>query len=127
MRDNFCGGVVANGDAALQRLLDRSDVRPSGGLNTAADEGSYRCELTRALVRDVRSYSAVDVGVAVMCFPDPTQEASNLSPGETFVMVYNGQEFLEHVFKFAARGGPDQMRATMYALDALRRYLMREY
>jgi nicotinamide-nucleotide amidase len=127
LRDNFCGGVVANGEAALQRLLDRPAVRPSGGLNTAADEGSYRRELTRALVRDVRSHSAADVGVAVMCFPDPTQEASNLSPGETLVMVYNGREFLEHGFKFAGRGGPDQMRATMYALDALRRYLMREH
>ena len=62
-----------------------------------------------------------------MCFPEPTREASNLSPGETFLAMYHGREFLEHGFKFAGRGGPDQMRATMYALDALRCYLMREH
>jgi nicotinamide-nucleotide amidase len=125
--DSFSGGVVANGEDALRHLLDRSDVRPAGGLEGAADEGSYRRELTRTLVSDVKSHTGADVGVAVMCFPDPTREASNLSPGETFVAVYNGREFLEHVFKFGGRGGPDQMRATMYALDAVRCYLMREY
>jgi len=121
------GGVVANGEDALRHLLDRSDVRPAGGLEGAADEGSYRRELTRALVRDVKSHTGADVGVAIMCFPDPTHEAGNLNPGETFVAVYNGREFLEHGFKFAGRGGPDQMRATIYALDALRCYLMRKY
>jgi len=107
--DSFLGGVVANGEDALRHLLDRSDVRPAGGLEGAADEGSYRRELTRALVRDVKSHTGADVGVAIMCFPDPTHEAGNLNPGETFVAVYNGREFLEHGFKFAGRGGPDQM------------------
>jgi len=125
--DSFSGGVVANGEAALQRLLDRSDVHASGRFGARADEGSYRRELTRTLVGDVRSRLGADVGVAVMCFPDPTQEASNLSPGETFVAVYDGRKFVERGFKFAGRAGPDQMRATLYALDALRCYLMREY
>ncbi|NVM25781.1 MAG: CinA family nicotinamide mononucleotide deamidase-related protein [Desulfobacterales bacterium] len=125
--DSFSGGVIANGETALQRLLDRSDVRSTGAFEVATDEGSCRRELTRTLVRDVKSRSGADVVVAVMCFPDPTREASNLSPGDTLVMVYNGREFLERGFKFAGRGGPDQMRATMYALDAFRRYLMRQH
>jgi nicotinamide-nucleotide amidase len=125
--DSFLGGVVANGEDALRHLLDRSAVGPARGLEGGADETSYRRQLTRTLVRDVKAHTGSDVGVAVMCFPEPTREASNLSPGETFLAMYNGREFLEHGFKFAGRGGPDQMRATMYALDALRCYLMREH
>lgn len=121
--DNFCEGVVANGESALKRLMDRSDLRLADGF----DAGQNRLELTRALVRSVKSRSGADMAVAVMCFPDLGKETINLSPGETFVMVYNGREYLEHRFKFGGRGGPDQVRATMYALDTLRCNLMREY
>jgi len=119
--DNFCEGVVANGESALKRLLDRSDLHLADGF----DGGHNRLEMTRALVRAVKSRSGSDMAVAVMCFPDLAKETINLSPGETFVMVYNGREYLEHRFKFGGRGGPDQLRATMYALDTLRCYLMR--
>jgi nicotinamide mononucleotide (NMN) deamidase PncC len=119
--ENFCEGVVANGESALKRLLDPSDLR----LADEFDAGQNRLELTRALVRSVKSRSGADMAVAVMCFPDLAKETINLSPGETFVMVYNGREYTEHRLKFGGRGGPDQVRATMYALDTLRCYLMR--
>ncbi len=119
--ENFCEGVVANGESALKRLLDPSDLR----LADEFDAGQNRLELTRSLVQAVKSRSGADMAVAVMCFPDLAKETINLSPGETFVMVYNGREYTEHRFKFGGRGGPDQVRATMYALDTLRCYLMR--
>jgi len=124
--DAFYEGVVAVGQAVIKGLLNGGARAGAPGRGAAAGNPADRRELTRALVEAVTAESGADVGVAVMCFPEPTEKVINLSLGETLVMVYQQGECLEQTLKFGGRGLPDQARATLYALDALRRSLMHQ-
>ena len=122
--DRFFGGTVVNTEASVRRLLKDCTIEALNRLQIGADEFSDHRNLSHLLVEAVTCQSGADVGLAVLCFPEPDKKVFNLSPGETFIIVYDGKEFLEHKLKFGGRGSPDQLRASMYALDALRRYLM---
>ena len=122
--DRFCEGVVVNTEASVRRLLKACAIEALNGFQTGADEVSDHRNLSCLLVEAVTCRSGADVGLAVMCFPEPDEKVFNLSLGETFIIVYDRKEFLEHKLKFGGRGSPDQLRASMHALDALRRYLM---
>lgn len=122
--DRFCEGAVVNTEDSVRRLLKTCAIEALNRFQTGADEVSDHRNLSHLLVETVTCRSGADVGLAVMCFPEPDEKVFNLSLGETFIIVYDGKEFLEHKLNFGGRGSPDQLRASMYALDALRRYLM---
>jgi nicotinamide-nucleotide amidase len=122
--DRYCEGAVVTTEDSVRRLLKACTIEALNRLQTGADEFSDHRNLSHLLVEAVTCRSGADVGLAVLCFPEPDEKVFNLSLGETFIIVYDGKEFLEHKLKFGGRGSPDQLRASMYALDALRRYLM---
>ncbi|HUT69325.1 MAG TPA: CinA family nicotinamide mononucleotide deamidase-related protein [Desulfatiglandales bacterium] len=122
--DRFCEGAVVNTEDSVRRLLKACAIEALNRFQTGADEVLDHRNLSRLLAEAVTCRSGADVGLAVMCFPEPDEKVFNLSLGETFIILYDGKEFKDYVLKFGGRGSPDQLRASMYALDTLRRYLM---
>ena len=122
--ERFFGGTVVNTEASVNLLLKACGKEALNRFQNGADEASHHRNLSCLLVEAVTCQSGADVGLAVMCFPESDAKVFNLSPGETFIIVYDGNEFKDYRLKFGGRGRPDQLRASMYALDALRRYIM---
>lgn len=122
--ERFYGAFVVNTEDSVKRLLKGCTGEALKRFQTEVEAVSDHLTLSCLLVEAVTCRSGADVGLGVMCFPERGDRTFNLSLGETFIIVYDGKEFKDFKLKFGGRGGPDQLRASMYALDALRRYLM---
>jgi len=122
--NRFYGGAVVNTEESVRCLLKACTIEALNGLQSGANDVSDYRTLSRLLIEALTHRSGADVGLAVMCFPEPEEKVFNLSLGETLIIVYDGEDFKDFKLKFAGRGSPDQLRASMYALDALRRHMM---
>jgi nicotinamide-nucleotide amidase len=122
--ERFFEGAVVNTAASVKQLLKGCGKEALNEFQTGTDEVLDHRTLSCLLVEALTRRSGADVGLAVMCFPESDETMLNLSPGETFIIVYDGKEFKDRKLRFGGRGGPDQLRASIYALDAVRRYLM---
>jgi nicotinamide-nucleotide amidase len=122
--ERFLEGAVINTGASVKRLLKACSKKALNEFQTETDALPDHRTLSCLLAEAQTRQSGADVGLGVMCFPEPDQTMFNLTPGKSFIVVYDGKEFKEHKLRFGGHGGPDQVRASIYALDALRRYLI---
>lgn len=113
--DLFLEGVVANSNAALERIAR------AGGESPPFADGAARAA---ALARATRTTSGAAVGVAVHAVEEGDQRTENLGRGETYVAVTgNGLAAARHV-RSAGRGAPDRQRALVTTLSVIRRSLL---
>ena len=119
--DLFLEGVVANGTASISRALD-SSLAPHQLAYLLRD----RSLLTPELARSVMARSEADMGLAVHVVPEGDPLVENLGTGKTFISVSTAHGVRNRVYQVAGRGAPDRTRASLNALDLLRRTLLEE-
>ncbi|MBM3945284.1 MAG: CinA family nicotinamide mononucleotide deamidase-related protein [SAR202 cluster bacterium] len=113
--EHFIEGVVGNGMATARRLLAIS--RNAG----RADELARRhLELADELAWAVRKEAGTDLAVALHAVADPTDTSENLSRGETYISVTDGERFRRRSYNSAGRGRPDRTRMSLDALELVR-------
>ena len=115
----FIEGVIANGPAALQRLLSVS--HPSDDLTDIVNDSHA---LTKALARSMLSQAGSDLGVAIYSIHDPTDRSENLARGQTYMAITDGEKFKTRTYNMAGRGRPDQTRMSFNALALVRSVLL---
>jgi nicotinamide mononucleotide (NMN) deamidase PncC len=81
--------------------------------------------LTEELAWSARNQAGSDLGLALHAVPDPARQLENMSGGQTFISVTDGERFLNQTTSIAGRGAHDRSRMTLSALDLLRSALLK--
>ena len=110
--DRFLEAHVVNASQAMGRMLGDVMARKTG------------MEKAAALASTIRRRSGADFGVAVHCVAGNDEETLNLSEGDTYVVVDDGENTSTRHVRTAGGGAPDRRRSAMQALGLLRTHLM---
>ena len=116
---HFIEGIVGNGLTTATRLLGQSR-HP----HRSEELLSRHQELTDELAWAVRKEAGADLAVAIHAVADPSDTSENLSRGETYIAVTDGDRFRRRNYASAGRGRPDRTRMSFDALALLRTALI---
>jgi nicotinamide-nucleotide amidase len=117
---HFVSGFIGNSSPSMFGLLtsSRSPQRVDEFFQDPV-------ALTEELAWSVRNQAGSDLGLALHAVPDPARQLENMSGGETFISVTDGERFLNQTTTIAGRGAHDRSRMTLSALDLLRNALLK--
>lgn len=110
--DLFIEGHIANSEDTRSRMVP-AVYEPSPGMD-------YATKLARA----VRIGAVATYGIAVHGVAGSESEALNLSQGDTYIVVDDGQQVTKRHVRTAGSKAPDRRRAAMNALGLLRTCLL---
>jgi nicotinamide-nucleotide amidase len=117
---HFVSGFVGNSLPSLFGLLANSRTPQR------VDEFFHEpVALTQELAWSVRNQAGSDLGLALHAVPDPARQSENMSGGQTFISVTDGERFLNQTTTIAGRGAHDRSRMTLSALELLRSALLK--
>ena len=71
----------------------------------------------------MREKSKSEIGLAIHAIVLQEEYVENLSKGQTFISVTDGERFAKKSYNFAGYGIPDRTRMSLNSLDLLRRFL----
>lgn len=134
--ETHTGGAIAQRFTAIgSACLKEAFVAPNDKARrrlAGMDEASWRDKkrnhgaLCVALAGAIRENSGADIGLAAVGFEPHSEELSEdeKASGKTCIAIESndGHSYLE--FRFAGADGINQMRATVLAIETLRRYLI---
>ena len=117
--EHFLLGMISNGHASLQALL-ASSRHPHRMENLLREPVA----LTDELAWSVRKQAGSDLGLALHAVPDPSRQLENMSGGQTYVTVTDGDHFINQTTTIAGRSAHDRARMSLAAVDLLRSSLV---
>jgi nicotinamide-nucleotide amidase len=117
--EHFSAGFISNSASTMRAVLEhgRSERTVEALL---ADPVA----LTDELAWSVRQQAACDYGLALHARVDPKSNLQNMSRGETYISLTDGQSFKRTAATIAGRGQYDRTRMTLNAIDLLRTALI---
>ena len=71
----------------------------------------------------MREKSKSEIALAIHAIVLQEEYVENLSKGQTFISVTDGERFAKKSYNFAGHGIPDRTRMSLNSLDLLRRFL----
>jgi len=74
----------------------------------------------------IRENSKSELGLAIHAVVLQEEYVENLSRGQTFISITDGERFAKKSYNFAGYGIPDRTRMSLNSLDLLRRFLKRD-
>jgi nicotinamide mononucleotide (NMN) deamidase PncC len=116
--DHFLLGLIGNGVSCLRALLASS--RHPDRVQSVLQNPTV---LTEEAAWAVRKQGGSDLGVALHAVPDPNGQLANMSLGQTYITVTDGEHFLNQSNTVAGRSTHDRSRMTLAAVDLIRQYL----
>ncbi len=117
--EHFAVGLISNGAPSIRRLLAGS--RHADRLDDLLRDP---VALTEELAWFARKQAGSDLGLALHALPDPNRQLENMSGGQTYISISDGNRFVSQATNIAGRAISDRGRMTLAAIDLLRTVLL---
>jgi competence/damage-inducible protein CinA-like protein len=117
--EHFVVGLISNGAPSIRRLLAGS--RHADRLDDLLRDP---VALTEELAWFARKQAGSDLGLALHALPDPNRQLENMSGGQTYISISDGNRFVSQATNIAGRAISDRGRMTLAAIDLLRTVLL---
>ena len=117
--EHFAGAFISNLQSSMHALL-------SHGRDPERIDAVFAdpVALTDELAWSARKQAGSDLALALHAIADPDSAIQNLAPGQSYISLTDGNQFLRRANTMAGRGQYDRTRTTLSAIDLLRTALM---
>ena len=117
--NSFIGSVV------LGKNNQTNDINSQFSHQLSSEKSNDPVDFTKRAARFVMEFFGTDISLAVHGVIKDSNKVDNLGNGTTFFVVTDGENIVSDQYNIAGFGLSDRKRLTIYALDTLRRFLLK--
>ena len=117
--NSFIGSVV------LGKNNQTNDINSQFSHQLSSEKSNDPVDFTKRAARFVMEFFGTDISLAVHGVIKDSNKVDNLGNGTTFFVVTDGENIVSDQYYIAGCGLSDRKRLTIYALDTLRRFLLK--